>query len=380
MPLDVIVGIPTLNEEATISHVVEQIDAALAEQLGHVRALIVNFDGHSADATRALFVAADTVTPKEQVLTGRGKGDHIAELIRRAALESAVAVTIDGDLASLTPLSFISLLEPILDRGVDCVLPLYESGAFGPLTATFAYPACYGWFGADVRQPIAGEFALSSRFVGQLASNLQRAPRGYGIDFFLTTEAVCAELHIHEVQQGPKRHRRRTWSSLGPMAAEVFTTAMTQLRAHGPQLRARTGIVHPSRRLAADTAQESNRTAPNPAADKAELSELFASSFSDWHALYAMIFSRSFTRELARSAHGGSLDHEMWARAIATLVAAGATARSEQTHLSSAAVPLLYGRLVSHLASIATHAEAELAVATQASSFLRWRDKALSPH
>lgn len=228
--IELIVGIPSYMEADTIGYVTKQVDIGIKRYFGNLRALIINADNNSEDDTRGAFLSTETATPKEYISTPRGvkgKGNNMMNLFRAAQAHGGTlkaAVVLDADLRSVTPEWVRYFVEPIL-KGYDYALPRYSRHQFdGTITNHICYPLLYGLMGENVRQPIGGDFAFSPRLARYwLDQKWLSTTKLYGIDIFMTLNAIIGNFKICEVGLGAKIHKASA-PKLGPMFTQVVTT------------------------------------------------------------------------------------------------------------------------------------------------------------
>jgi len=227
---DIIVGIPSYMEADSIGYVVKQIDKGLSRYFSNMNSLIVNVDNNSEDGTKDVFKSVHTVTQKQYLTTRkgiRGKGNNFLNLFRFAKkFESSlkVIIVIDADLRSITPEWIKYLAEPIL-KGEDYALPLYSRHQFdGTITNHICHPLLYGLMGENIRQPIGGEFAFNVNLMNYwLEQEWLPTTRLYGIDIFMTLNAIIGKFKICQVGLGKKVHKASA-PKLGAMFTQVVTT------------------------------------------------------------------------------------------------------------------------------------------------------------
>ena len=228
--IELIVGIPSYMEADSISHVVKQVDAGLNKFFPHLKCLIVNMDNNSEDDTKGVFLGTDTKNPKKYISTPagvKGKGNNFFNLFKYGSKheESLKAViVVDADLKSITPEWIRNLAEPVF-KGYDFVLPRYSRHQFdGTITNHICYPLLYGLMGVNIRQPIGGEFGFSPALMKYLLDQKWlNTTRQYGIDIFMTLNAVTGKFKICETGLGAKIHKASA-PKLGPMFTQVVTT------------------------------------------------------------------------------------------------------------------------------------------------------------
>jgi hypothetical protein len=230
---DIVVGIPSYNNAATIGHVARSAAEGLAKHFPGATALLMNSDGGSSDATCEAFM--ETPTPEcVHKLAARyrgvpGKGSAFRAIFEAVKmLGSRACVVVDSDLRSITP-EWIKLLgRPILDDGAGYITPLYARHKYdGTITNSLAYPMTRALYGMRVRQPIGGDFGFS----GALAASFldkdvwQSAAAQFGIDIFMTTTAVNEGFDVRQANLGVKIHDAKDpAAALGPMFRQVVGT------------------------------------------------------------------------------------------------------------------------------------------------------------
>ncbi|HOT45030.1 MAG TPA: glycosyltransferase [Spirochaetota bacterium] len=228
--VELIVGIPSYMEADTIGFVTQQADMGIQRYFRNLETVIINVDNNSEDDTRSAFMSTPTATPKEYISTPKGvkgKGNNLMNLFRVAQSHAATlkaVVVLDADLRSVTPEWIKHFAEPIL-RGYDYALPRYSRHQFdGTITNHICYPLLYGLMGENVRQPIGGDFSFSPRLaLYWLDQKWLPTTRLYGIDIFMTLNAIIGKFKICEVGLGAKIHKASA-PKLGPMFTQVVTT------------------------------------------------------------------------------------------------------------------------------------------------------------
>jgi glycosyltransferase involved in cell wall biosynthesis len=236
--VELIVGIPSYMEAQTIGFVTRQADLGIRRYFPRRKALIVNADNHSEDETREVFLSTDTTTPKRYMTTPKGvkgKGNNLLNIFRfcTSMLSSLKAVVlVDADLRSITPEWIRYLAEPIF-KGYEFALPRYSRHQFdGTITNHICHPMLYGLMGENVRQPIGGEFAFAPRvMLHWLDQKWLPTTRLYGIDIFMTLNAILGKFRLCEVGLGAKVHNASS-PKLGPMFTQVVTTFFNGILEH----------------------------------------------------------------------------------------------------------------------------------------------------
>ena len=234
---DIVIGIPSLNEGDNIAFVTEQIDKGLQRFFPQYKSVIINVDNFSSDDTRKVFLSSVTSAPKMYLSTPegvKGKGNNFYNLFHKAVELGALGVAVfDADLRSIRPFWVREMLNPILKKNFDFCTPRYARNEYdGSITNHICYPLIRGLLGIDLRQPIGGDFALSPRLVEHcLQQEWHTSTRQYGIDIFLTLNAILGDFAIAQVGLGTKIHKPST-PKLGPMFSQVVATLFLLLHAH----------------------------------------------------------------------------------------------------------------------------------------------------
>jgi len=226
--VDIIVGIPTLNEADSIQHTTTTVDRGLLKYSKQFSCLIVNVDNGSSDGTKNVFLKTQTKTDKVSLTTrGEGKGRNILRLLEYALQRQVKYVCMfDADLKTITPDWVQKFLDPMIHEGVEYVVPLYRRNKYeGNTTNHFCHPILAAYLGAPIRQPIAGDFGLSAKLIKYiLKQKKSRSAYQYGIDIFLTMHAVGGGFSIKEVVLGEKIHKP-SFGKMVPMFEQVASTA-----------------------------------------------------------------------------------------------------------------------------------------------------------
>jgi hypothetical protein len=247
---DIMVGIPSFKNATTIGYVVRAAQAGLVQYFPDLRPVVVNSDAGSPDGTQRVVVETEPPEYVERILLVRprnrlarvsltypevdgtgGKGAALRTLFEIAAeLEVQALVVVDSDLRSIAPECIELLAGPILKGGYDFVAPLYARHKHdGTITNTVTYPLTRALYGLRIRQPIGGDFGVSGDLVrhyleaGDWTSEVSR----FGIDIWMTTEAVTGGFAVCQTRLGAKVHDPKDpGADLGPMFRQVVSTIL----------------------------------------------------------------------------------------------------------------------------------------------------------
>ena len=229
--IDILVGIPSYNNEETIGFVVEQVDKGLRKYFPKKKALIVDSDGSSSDGTQKAFENAVTETEKHFVKYKNpvpGKWSAFKE-IWEIGLEKGAKqfVVVDSDLRSIKP-EWINKMVTPLEGKTDYCTPYYSRHKYdGTITNQICFPLMYGLFCHNIRQPIGGDFSFSSRLAKFWLNQdvWQSNVAKFGIDIFMTSNAILNGFEVKQVFLGSKVHDAKDPAeNLKPMFEQVVGT------------------------------------------------------------------------------------------------------------------------------------------------------------
>lgn len=254
--VEILVGIASYNNAATIAHVVQAVDAGLAKYFPDSRAIIINSDGGSVDGTpevvrtatydhNAIFLShpvyqAHRISVPYNGIPGKGSAFR-AIFAKAVEMDAEACCVVDADLRSITPEWVELLLTPILKGGVDFVAPLYSRHKYdGTITNSIIYPMTRALYGKRIRQPIGGEFGFS----GKLASFYldqdvwETHVARFGIDIWMTTEAIANDFKVCQTFLGAKIHDPKDpGADLSSMLLQVVITLFNLTDKHYDQWR-----------------------------------------------------------------------------------------------------------------------------------------------
>ena len=228
---DIAVVIPSYNEADSIAHPTQMASEGLVKYFGHLKGVIINADNASPDDTEKVFLNTETRVPKIYITTPKntpGKGWNFLNAFRKCLLLGVkTIVCVDADLISITPEWIKYMASPIVEDGYDYLTPIYSRHKYdGTITNNICYPIIYGIFGKNIRQPIGGDFALSDRLASYyLKQPWHKTTHEYGIDIFMTMNAITGGFRIGQVGLGSKIHKPSA-PKLGPMFVQVVSTAL----------------------------------------------------------------------------------------------------------------------------------------------------------
>jgi hypothetical protein len=242
---DLMVGIPSFGNAETIGYVVRAAQAGMVQYFPDLKPVLVNSDGGSPDDTPHVAVSTESpeyiekiilVSPRHKLqrisFTYQGisgKGTAVRALFEVAReLKVKAMVMVDSDLRSIVPEWVELLAGPILKGGYDFVAPLYARYKYdGTITNNITYPLTRALYGARIRQPIGGDFAISGDLVQRYLEldTFDEATARFGIDIWMTHSAINEGFAVCQARLGAKIHDAKDPASdLGPMFRQVVGT------------------------------------------------------------------------------------------------------------------------------------------------------------
>src|SRR6516164_5754440 len=248
--VDVVVGLPTLNNAATVINVVRAIHVCFTRDFPRLRTVLINSDGGSTDGTpelirAATFTDADMVQTSHQLRTFHrvlapyhglpGKHTALRTLFSAGELTQAkVLVVIDPGGPATTAERVSELVGPVARSEVDFLAPRYRRHPRdGVLITQLVRPLVRALYGVALDEPLGTEFACSGRFA---AHSLEReiwsheAAR-FAIDLWLRAEAVAEEFPIGQIWR-PAATGSSARTTLRDVVRQVVLSLIEDLRIH----------------------------------------------------------------------------------------------------------------------------------------------------
>jgi nucleotide-binding universal stress UspA family protein len=243
------VGLPTLNEEATLARVIRAIRTRLVERFPLVDEIVV-IDSDSTDRTREIARAEGVpVHIHSQILpdTGTyvGKGEALWKSLH--VLSGDIVVWVDTDISNTHPKFVYGVVGPLLMRpDLQFVKafyqrPLHIGGELqatggGRVTELAARPILNLFFPelSGMVQPLSGE-------QGGRRATLEQLPffTGYGVETGLLIDILqrAGLGAIAQVDMKQRIHRNQDLLALSKMSFEILQVALKRVgEAHGQRL------------------------------------------------------------------------------------------------------------------------------------------------
>jgi glycosyltransferase involved in cell wall biosynthesis len=239
-PSDILVGIPTYNNEETIANVMKVVFEGLQKHYPGMKSVLMVSDGGSLDYTREIAQSTKPGGRNIQKIVAiyrglPGKGTSLRAIFEAAVrLRVKVCAVFDSDLRSISPHWLKAMIDPVTTGGYDFVSPYYVRHKYdGTITNNIAYALTRALYGKRVRQPIGGDFGFSPKLVEFFTREhvWDTDVARFGIDIWMTTVAINEGFRICESYLGAKVHDAKDpAASLGPMFRQVVGTLFGMMK------------------------------------------------------------------------------------------------------------------------------------------------------
>jgi hypothetical protein len=362
---DVLVGLPTFNNAATIANVVKAIHVSFARDFPRLRTVLVNLDGGSTDGTPDLVReaspdATDTFTGTNTLRTMHrisspyhgvpGKRSALRALFAAADLSQARAVAvIDPDGTSLRPDWIRKLVEPVLYHGYDFVAPVYARSRFeAPLITQVLRPLHRATYGRPLLEPAGSDYALSRALAVHAGASLvwDEPFAQWGVDIWLPCEAIATGRRVAQASLG--LGHATVDAPAGPALDEVMRQVVGAMFT--------CLALHRSRWTAWETAEDlpvigdlAPATEPDPPPAPAPLAERLGAGVRDHAAALERVLAPATRAALIAvldpSAAPEAFTDDLWGRILAEFSIAHARETVPRDALFVALAPLYLGRL-----------------------------------
>jgi glucosylglycerate synthase len=257
--VDILVGLPTLNNAETVRSVARAIDVCFTRDFARQRTVMINTDAGSTDGTAELirnasFAESDVVqtshslrTPHRVVTPYHGlPGKHTALRTVFAAAELSQAKTlviIDPAGPATTADRITELIKPIAGSEADFLAPRYRRHPRdGALITQLVRPLVRAVYGVGIDEPLGAEFSCSGRFASHcLAQDIWNQDAAtFAIDLWLRTEAIANQFKLDQIWRPATAPAATT--TLRQAVRQILVSLIASLRAHESFWRATDGV------------------------------------------------------------------------------------------------------------------------------------------
>lgn len=367
--VDLIVGVPSFNDAATIPRVVQAVEEGVLRSYRRERIALVNVDGGSRDGTPEALLEASLLAKRdgrvvELLRTLRwitatsgnngAPGSTLHAILAAADLLHAKAcAVISASSENATAAWTETLLSPIYRERCDFVAPLYGRHKYdGLLTRNLLYPLTRAVFHKGMRELRASEFAFS----GNLASHCLAQEDWYndavqgGAEMWMAIQAMANSYRCCQAFLGAKPRAaggagvvNLIRSTLGGLFRCLEVTESLWLADPAPEEQA-VQTIGPDHQLSNEAVR----------IDRKKFLEMFKSGTKELAAILSVILDADTHAELTRLAAAGEsefrLGNALWVRIVYECAAAYHHSVMNREHLVQAMIPIYRGRVCSFLA------------------------------
>jgi glucosylglycerate synthase len=365
--VDLLVAIPSYNNAETIGHAVEIVEEGVQAHFPRERVVIVNADGGSKDGTSEIFSnhqpqrqnsrGITSLRTERRIRTNYASvpnpGLAFRTILAAAELLRAKACAVVSPLATnATPDWICSLLQPVYNRQMDFVAPLYTREKFeGLLTRNVLYPITRGVLGRGIRELQAGEMGFS----GKLASYCLNEDVWHedavlaSPEIWVAVTAITSEFQCVQSYLGPRTPLRGgTSADIVGIIRQTLGTLFWCLESRESSWVER-GAPSPVPAIGADHALGPQTTRIN----RKRLLDLFRSGVQELAPILESILSPETLSEIQRIAaledDKVRFENSLWARTLCDCAASYHRAVLNRDHLIQAFVPLYRGSIYSFM-------------------------------
>jgi hypothetical protein len=365
--VDILVGLPTLNNAATIVSVVRAVHECFTRDLSRLRTVMINSDGGSTDGTPdlirdATFTGADMVQTSHPLRTLHrvvapyhglpGKLRALRTVFAAGELVQAkVVVVIDPSGPATTAERVTELIGPVARSDVEFLAPRYRRHPRdGVLITQFVRPLVRALYGVALDEPLGAEFACSGRFASHCLDEdiWSHETARFAIDLRLRTEALAKRFLVGQIWR-PTTTAVGARTTLREAVRQVVLSLIESLHAHESFWLKADGIAE-LRTWGTDPI-----VAPDAATwDYQSLAEYARHDIVEIKPLLGEVLEPDVFARLVDDGPGSQLDNELWVRSVYAFAVAVRQERIRVEHLAEMFAPLYMWRasaFMSHTAS-----------------------------
>jgi hypothetical protein len=370
--VDILVGLPTLNNAVTVADVVRAVHVCFARDFPRLRAVLINSDGGSTDGTPELIRSAslseaDTLLTSHSLRTLHrvvapyhglpGKLSALRTVFAAAELTQAKVLVVLDPAGPATSAERVSeLIAPIAGAKVEFLAPCHRRHPLdGVLVTQLVRPLVRAVYGVALDEPLGAEFSCSGRFASHCLEQdiWEHDAARFAIDLWLRTEAVAQGLPLGQVRRPPSAGAGAR-TSLREAVHQVFLSLIESLQAHTSFWTATNGI-EPLPTWGADQEE----TPDAHAWDYETVAGQARYVIGEIRPLLAELLDATLLAGIVEETSSSELrsDDEVWVKSTYALAAAGRQGRSGPEHLAGLFVPLYLWRAAAFTAHAAHQTE-----------------------
>lgn len=356
--VDILVGLPTLNNAATVVDVARAIYGCFNRDFPRLRTVMINSDAGSTDGTPDLirgasFMDGDVVQTSHSLRTLHrvvtpyhglpGKHTALRTIFAAAELTQAkTLVVIDPAGPATTPARVTELITPIFSHEAEFLAPRYRRHPRdGALVTQLVRPLVRAVYRVGLDEPLGAEFACSGRFASHCLEQgiwTEDAAR-FAIDLWLRTEAVARGFPIAQIWRPITSSAGTT--TLRQAVNQILLSLIVCLRSHESFWQASPDPL-PLRTLGDDA----NGIPPSAEWDHEALFQQARHDLSQIRPLLERVLDPALTLHLMSdlASNEAPLDDELWVRLVYAFTGASHRGGANLEQLANMFVPLYMWR------------------------------------
>jgi hypothetical protein len=373
--VDILVGLPTLNNAATVADVVRAVHLSFTRDFPRLRTVMINSDGGSTDGTpemirAATFLEADMVQTSHTLRTLHrvvapyhglpGKRTALHSLFAAVELTQAnVLVVLDPTGPATSRERVTELITPVARAEVEFLAPRYpRHPRDGVLVSQLVRPLFRALYGAALDEPLGAEFACSRRFASHCLEQTiwEREAARFAIDLWLRTEAMARGFAIGQVWR-PAATGAGTKTTLREAVQQVVLGIIESLQSHDSFWMTTNGTIQlPS--WGSDP-----KAAPDaPTWDHEALAEQARHDIGEIRPLLETVLEPDVLERVVAEVSGAvpALDDELWVTIVYAFASAAHRGGIGVEHLAGMFVPIYLWRAAAFIAQTALEDDAKV--------------------
>jgi hypothetical protein len=371
--VDILVGLPTLNNAATVADVVRAVHVSFARDFPRLRTVMINSDGGSTDGTPEL-IRSSSLSEADTLLTSHslrtlhrvlapyhglpGKLTALRTVFAAVDLTRAkVLVVLDPAGPATSAQRVTELISPIMSSEVEFLAPCHRRHPRdGVLVTQLVRPLVRALYGVALDEPLGPEFSCSGRFASHCLELdfWEREVARFAIDLRLRTEAIAQGVAIGQIWRPPPMGAGAR-TTLREAVQQVVLALIESLRAHASFWTATSGI--------APLSIWGTEPAEIPDAQPWDYEAVAGQARHDIgeiHPLLEEVLDSSLLARIIGEVSASELrsDDELWVRTVYEVAAAARQGRVGPEHLAGLFVPLYLWRAAAFMARAAYQTDA----------------------
>jgi len=356
--VDILVGLPTLNNAATVVDVARAVYVSFTRDLLRPRTVMINSDAGSTDGTPELirdasFLHGNMVQTSHSLRTVHrvvtpyhglpGKHTALRTLFAAAELTQAKTLVVIDPAGPATSAERVTeLILPIWRSDAEFLTPRYRRHPRdGALITQLVRPLVRAVYGVGLDEPLGAEFACSGRFASHcLEQHIwdQDAAR-FAIDLWLRTEAIAHQFAVGQIWRPATTAAAPT--TLRQAVRQILLSLIVSLQAHESYWRAASSVA------TLRTWGDDPKTVPATAKwDHAVLAQQARHDIEEISPLLEGVLDPAVLSRLEEdlAATEPRLDDEVWVRIVYDFLQASNRGSAGVEHLADMFAPLYMWR------------------------------------